>query len=261
MGGTALCSVCGTPQINDVREAPAPPSPTRGTASRRAVDADGNCLFVALAYLLRGERPDPTTAKAAAQKMRAVCASVVAADPISYPGRGVGEGDMDRDKWIQTEDVRGGALELSILSKCGGDVVEGGASFDDVVLHCVDIRTGVAQRYGEGRSRVCFLLFDGVHYDPVVLAPSSDAPESPADVTLAASDDVLALNAVEALAASERAARNFTTRRPSPCSARVWCRFEGQRGRGTARRPNGAPELRADGALATSGGDLAHLQQ
>ena len=49
VGGTALCSVCGTPQINDVREAPAPPSPTRGTASRRAVDADGNCLFVALA--------------------------------------------------------------------------------------------------------------------------------------------------------------------------------------------------------------------
>ena len=49
--------VCGTPQINDVREAPAPPSPTRGTASRRAVDADGNCLFVALAYLLRASGP------------------------------------------------------------------------------------------------------------------------------------------------------------------------------------------------------------
>ena len=39
---------------------------------------------------------------------------------------------------------------------------------------------------------------------------SSDAPESPADITLAASDDVVALNAVEALAASERNARRFT---------------------------------------------------
>ena len=209
IGGTALCSVCGTPSQN-VREAPAPPSPTRGTALRRAVDADGNCLFVALAYLLRGERPDPTTAKAAAQKMRAVCASVVAADPVNYPDAALEKPRREYGTWIRTQDVWGGALELSILAKGGGDVVENGASFDDVVLHCVDIRTGVAQRYGEGRGRVCFLLFDGVHYDPVVLAPSSNAAESPADITLAASDDMMALNAVEALAASERAARNFT---------------------------------------------------
>ena len=209
VGGTALCSVCGTPQLN-VREAPAPPSPTRGTAARRAVDADGNCLFVALAYLLRGERPDPTTAKATAQRMRAVCASVVAADPVNYPDAALEKPRHEYGTWIQTQDVWGGALELSILSTCGGDVVEDGASFDDVVLHCVDIRTGVAQRYGEGRGRVCFLLFDGVHYDPVVLAPSPDAPESPADITLVASDDMMALHAVEALAASERAARNFT---------------------------------------------------
>ena len=177
---------------------------------RRAVDADGNCLFVALAYLLRGERPDPANAKATAQKMRAVCASVVAADPVSYPDAALEKPRSEYGTWIQTNDVWGGALELSLLSTCGGDVVENGASFDDVVLHCVDIRTGVAQRYGEGRGRVCFLLFDGVHYDPVVLAPSSDAPESPADITLAASDDVVALNAVEALAASERNARRFT---------------------------------------------------
>ena len=209
VGGTALCSVCGTPQIQ-VGEAPAPPSPSKGTAARRAVDADGNCLFVALAYLLRGERPDPTSAKATAQKMRAVCASVVAADPVTYPDAALEKPRHEYGTWIQTNDVWGGALELSVLSKCGGDVVDDGASFDDVVLHCVDVRTGVAQRYGEGRGRVCFLLFDGVHYDPVVLAPSSDAPESPADITLVASDDVVALNAVEALAASERAARNFT---------------------------------------------------
>ena len=209
VGGTALCSVCGTPQIQ-VGEAPAPPSPSKGTAARRAVDADGNCLFVALAYLLRGERPDPTSAKATAQKMRAVCASVVAADPVTYPDAALEKPRHEYGTWIQTNDVWGGALELSVLSKCGGDVVDDGASFDDVVLHCVDVRTGVAQRYGEGRGRVCFLLFDGVHYDPVVLAPSSDAPESPADITLAASDDVVALNAVEALAASERNARRFT---------------------------------------------------
>ena len=54
------------------------------------------------------------------------------------------------------------------------------------------------------------MLFDGVHYDPVVLAPSSNAPESPADITLVGSDDMMALHAVEALAASERNARRFT---------------------------------------------------
>ena len=77
------------------------------------------------------------------------------------------------------------------------------------MLHCVDIGTGVAQRYGEGRGRVCFLLFDGVHYDPVVLAPSPNAPESPADITLAAADDG-SVKCRRGPRASERAARNFT---------------------------------------------------
>jgi len=213
IGGVALCTVCGTPRMDaQVGEAPAPPSPIRcGCAARRAVDADGNCLFVALAYLLRGERPDPISAKAAAQRMRQCCASVVAADPMSYPDAALEKPRAQYGAWILQPDVWGGALELSILAARGGDAVgNAAASFEDVVLHCVDIRTGVAQRYGEGKGRVCFLLFDGVHYDPCVLAPEAGAPESPADVTLAASDDALARAAVEALAASERAARNFT---------------------------------------------------
>ena len=45
---------------------------------------------------------------------------------------------------------------------------------------------------------------------PPVAAADDGAAESPADITLAASDDMIALNAVEALATSERAARNFT---------------------------------------------------
>ena len=72
------------------------------------------------------------------------------------------------------------------------------------------VGAGVAQRYGEGKAQQCFLLFDGVHYDPCVLAAAPGTADHPADQTLCGADDAGAIGAVEALAASDRAARKFT---------------------------------------------------
>ena len=158
--GVELCTVCGTPRpdapARGPSEAAAPPPPfltTRGglppfasfelSAARRPVAADGNCLFVALAYLLRGSRPDAPDATAAAAAMRAVCAATVAADPTNYPDAALEKPRAEYGAWIARPDVWGGAIELSILAQRGGDEAgQGAASFEDVVLHCVDVRSG-----------------------------------------------------------------------------------------------------------------------
>ena len=71
-----------------------------------------------LRHLLRGERPDPTTAKQLHENARRLL-SVVAAT-LFLPDAKLWR-SLDGTDLIQTEDVWG-VLELSILSK-GGDVV------------------------------------------------------------------------------------------------------------------------------------------
>jgi hypothetical protein len=174
--GVELCSVCGTPRMDAVPAAAAPPPPGYGggfAAARRPVDADGNCLFVALAYLLDGARPEKAAGEASAAKMRRVCAAVVAGDELSYPDAALEKPRSEYGAWIAKQDTWGGALELSILAAHGGGRCGTACSFDDVALVCVDVRTGVDQRYaGPGATRNCYLLFDGVHYDPLVFAPA-----------------------------------------------------------------------------------------
>ncbi|KAK7249657.1 hypothetical protein SO694_00004249 [Aureococcus anophagefferens] len=136
-----------------------------------------------------------------------VCAAVVAGDDLSYPDAALEKPRSEYGAWIAKKDTWGGALELSILAARKRPLRTRACSFDDVALVCVDVRTGVDQRYaGPGATRNCYLLFDGVHYDP--LAPG--APESPADVTTVAADDGAAAAAVAALAADAKAKRRFT---------------------------------------------------
>jgi ubiquitin thioesterase OTU1 len=54
------------------------------------------------------------------------------------------------------------------------------------------------------------VLFDGVHYNPLVFAPRAGAPESPADRTLVGVDDANAQALAAQLARDERAKRAFT---------------------------------------------------
>lgn len=90
--------------------------------------------------------------------MRKVIAEVVASDTSKYCDAFLGKPNAEYCEWIQLPNSWGGAIELSVLSNFFGleiDVVN--------VLHAVVNRFGEDKNYGQ---RV-FLLFDGIHYDPL----------------------------------------------------------------------------------------------
>lgn len=92
--------------------------------------------------------------------MREIIAAEVAKDTISYNEAVLSKTNEDYCKWIQKKDSWGGAIEISIL-----------CSFYGIEMCVVDISNSIINRFGEDKdygSR-SFLLFDGIHYDPLYL--------------------------------------------------------------------------------------------
>lgn len=92
--------------------------------------------------------------------MREVIAKHVENDKETYNEAILGRPNVEYCIWIQEIDSWGGAIEVSILS-----------SFFGVEIDVVDIQNAIIIRFGEDKNygmRV-FLLFDGIHYDPLYL--------------------------------------------------------------------------------------------
>lgn len=92
--------------------------------------------------------------------MREVIAKHVENDKETYNEAILGRPNVEYCIWIQEPDSWGGAIEVSILS-----------SFFGVEIDVVDIQNAIIIRFGEDKNygmRV-FLLFDGIHYDPLFL--------------------------------------------------------------------------------------------
>lgn len=92
--------------------------------------------------------------------MRQIIAQHVANDKESYNEAILGKPNNDYCTWIQKPETWGGAIEVSILS-----------NFYGIEIAVVDITNGIINRFGEDKNfgmRV-FLLFDGIHYDPLYL--------------------------------------------------------------------------------------------
>lgn len=92
--------------------------------------------------------------------MRQIIAQHVANDKESYNEAILGKPNDDYCTWIQKPETWGGAIEVSILS-----------NFYGIEIAVVDITNGIINRFGEDKNfgmRV-FLLFDGIHYDPLYL--------------------------------------------------------------------------------------------
>lgn len=99
-----------------------------------------------------------------AKAMRKIISEVVRSDQDVYSEVVLGRSNKDYQHWILEEDSWGGAIELSILS----------AHFE-LELAVVDAQTGRIDRFGEDRKYPCrgFLLYSGIHYDPLLLEDAS----------------------------------------------------------------------------------------
>lgn len=126
-----------------------------GIMMKQEVPADNSCLFTSIGFAMNG-RVDTDNG----QFMRQIIANAVTSDPQTYTEGFLGRENTEYAAWIQQDDTWGGAIEVSILSK-----------FYGIEFDVVDITNVMINRFGEDQNYGCraFLLFDGIHYDPIYL--------------------------------------------------------------------------------------------
>ncbi|GJD12970.1 Ubiquitin thioesterase OTU1 [Galdieria sulphuraria] len=110
------------------------PASTENAYVRRKVPDDNSCLFHAICYVFRS---------GSVAQLRHIISETVRLNPDLYTEAFLGKSNHEYSRWILLPETWGGAIELSILN-----------------------RYGEAENYEE---RV-FLLYDGIHYDPIARA-------------------------------------------------------------------------------------------
>ena len=99
--------------------------------------------------------------------MRQLIAQSVHNDKAEYNEGILGRPNDEYCAWILQPESWGGAIEVSILSKYYG-----------IEIDVVDITNAIINRFGEDQcygTRI-FLLFDGIHYDPLYMESTSGHP-------------------------------------------------------------------------------------
>lgn len=129
-----------------------------GILMKHVVAADNSCLFSSIYYVLNGK--DDTDG--VSPWMRQLIAETIAKNQDEYNEAILGKPNAEYCKWIQDDKSWGGAIELAILSTHYG-----------IEIAVVDTINAIINRFGEDQDyphRV-FLMFDGIHYDPLYLEP------------------------------------------------------------------------------------------
>lgn len=132
-------------------------TPSSGILTKRIVPADNSCLFTSVDFVIKGGlKIDLESGKA----LRRLIAQIVASDRNLYDEAFLGKSNVDYCSWISDSKSWGGAIEISILVK-----------HYKIEIDVIDTQTGRIDRFGEDKnySQRVFLLYDGVHYDPIVL--------------------------------------------------------------------------------------------
>ncbi|XP_031560995.1 ubiquitin thioesterase OTU1-like, partial [Actinia tenebrosa] len=119
-------------------------------------------------------------------------------DPVTYNDVFLGQSNDGYCRWIQNADNWGGAIELSILSKHYG-----------IEIAVVDTESERIDRFGENEkySNRVFLIYDGIHYDP--LGIQEDSSDLPLQTVFPITDEKRLVEALS-LAADAKKKRHFT---------------------------------------------------
>lgn len=157
---------------------------------RRVVPADNSCLFRSVAYCL-----DPKAAFHS-EEVRQIVAGYILSDPKSFEG--LLEKPVDEYAvWIMKETSWGGEPELDILSK-----------HFDIEICAINILTCQPLFFNSAAKKRIFLLYDGVHYDPVSRNICEEITEN--DITKFEKNDQAALDGCIVLANNLRNLHQFT---------------------------------------------------
>jgi ubiquitin thioesterase OTU1 len=141
---------------------------------RREVDADNSCLFSSIAYLIDKSNFNETSSL----RFRQIIIDYLLDNKFNEKLL-----DQPKDKYIdfiQNPKNWGGALEVRMFSEI----------FEKQIV-CIDVKTNRADIYGEDKKydQTIYLLYNGVHYDPLVMNYDITADPS-TDITIFDSTDI-----------------------------------------------------------------------
>jgi len=164
-----------------------------GSLVHRVVPDDNSCLFSSIGIVFEQN-------VGSASKLRQVVADAIREDFVTWSDAVLGR---PRDEYIQTilkPQSWGGAIELSVFSNHYG-----------AEICSIDVETGRIDRFGSDKDYTsrCILLYSGIHYDAVSLAPVPDAPLDFHE-TLFNRGNSEVLSAAEKLATKLRAKKAYT---------------------------------------------------
>lgn len=170
----------------DAKDPPEIPSVSHsGTFVLRIMPDDNSCLFRAVGTAIMGGMDTMN-------ELRHIVAQVIQENQGVYSEAILDKKPSDYCRWIQNENSWGGAIELNILSK-----------YFDIEVCSIDVQTLRVDRFNEGASTQCILVYSGIHYDTIALSPS-DPPYTHTDVppefdtkVFDAADDVALERSVE----------------------------------------------------------------
>ncbi|KAL4919120.1 hypothetical protein BDW62DRAFT_49405 [Aspergillus aurantiobrunneus] len=156
-------------------DTPKVPSPEHGGIFvLRVMPDDNSCLFRAISTALL---PGADTMV----ELRSTVAETIQSNPDVYTPAILEQPRDDYCRWIKNENSWGGAIEMSILSQ-----------HFDIEVCSIDLGNLRLDRFNEGQSKRCFLVYSGIHYDTITLSPSDNAnPEFDTTVFDASDSSVL----------------------------------------------------------------------
>lgn len=162
-----------------------------GILMKKVVPSDNSCLFTSIGFVLNGN-VDTTVHSL----MRQIIAMEVASDTETYNEAMLGRPNAEYCAWIQQPSSWGGAIEVAILSR-----------FYGLEMAVVDTINSIINRFGEDKNygQRVFLLFDGVHYDPLYLEQSDGGIQ-----TVFPAEDEEIYREAEQLAHEAKSSRQFT---------------------------------------------------
>ncbi|XP_045765924.1 ubiquitin thioesterase OTU1 [Maniola jurtina] len=162
-----------------------------GILMKKVVPSDNSCLFTSIGFVLNGNVDTSVHTL-----MRQIIAMEVASDNDTYNEALLGRPNAEYCAWIQQPSSWGGAIEVAILSR-----------FYGLEMAVVDTLNAIINRFGEDKNygQRVFLLFDGVHYDPLYLEQSDGGIQ-----TVFPAEDMEIYHEAEQLAHEAKSSRQFT---------------------------------------------------
>nr|CAB3267832.1 ubiquitin thioesterase OTU1-like [Phallusia mammillata] len=163
---------------------------------RKEVPADNSCLFYSVFFALNGYLTEANYSEA--KHFRSKIANVVRSNPEKYSEAFLGRTTDEYSVWIQCDTSWGGGIELSILSE-----------IYQVEIAAIDIQTQRVDNYGQDENYATriFLLYDGIHYDPMFMDPQTS--KLPHQTIFPKNDDLVLIQALK-VAEEAHNARQFT---------------------------------------------------